>query len=279
MEPNQSAIENFVKVGYSSVTLVVTALLAAIIGGGAVFAFVTISNIKTLTPVVINPSVIPETASGTNTLPPGYDFFDRGRSTTVTYAEPDSTVFNEMNFPTWKAKVTDTFPETVEIKLPTSTVSASYQKEFNIVLNLVLDIESQLHDGVGKAMALVQSEAAAGRYLSMFEAMQVAKKENETARNLSKELTTRLDSFALVATEQSDLEIKRLSTEIIQGARIYAGLNVKLADQSDGTLTGSVPTQAQLNDIQVTATGIASIGLTLGNSLKEMSAYLKQKAS
>ena len=277
MEPQLS--HNISKIGvrtnYSSTVVILTSLLSAIIGGGAVFGFMFISKLGDTAPQL----VATENSNVTNsssTVPQGFDFLDRGRTSTVTYTEPDPEVFKGLEFPEYGTETT--LPETVTIKLPVTLVSDMYQQEFNNVVNTVLDIESHLAEKVAKSMALVQTEAAAGRYLNMFEAMQQTKKDNEAGRVLSQTLLDQLPSFDMVAAGQSDTEIQRLSSEISKNVKAYADFNTKLMDQNDSILVGSIPSQAQLDEIQATATDMVKIQAAVALSIKNISTYITQKS-
>lgn len=279
MEPNLATDLNKINVrsGYSSTIVVMTSLLSAVIGGGTVFGFALITKLGDAVsqPIVIDNS---STANGSSTIPQGFDFPDRGRMSTVTYAEPDPEVFKNLEFPEYGTKEATTLPETIALKLPVTLVSESYQQEFNNVLNSVLDVEIHLAEKVAKSMALVQEKAAAGRYLDMFEVMQQAKKDNEAGRVLSQKLLDQLTSFDTVTAQQSDVEILRLSNEISKNTKLYADVNIKLMDQNDGVLIGSIPSQAQLNEIQATATAIAKADADVALSIKNINAYFTQKS-
>lgn len=271
MEPNQSSeIEKLNdKRGYGATTLVVTSVFAALVGGTTVYAFFAISK---MADNLSKPNV--SVVVATSTLPTGYNFPDRGRTSTVTYAEPDPEVFGDLKFPDYDYERPVDVQPTSTISFPRTIVTYSYQLEFNEVVKSILAVEAQLINGIGSSTARVQKEAAAGNYISMFEAIQQAKKETEINRGLAQTLKTQLATFEVTVNAQEDTEIKRLSDLIIKDSAVYADLNLKLSDQTEATLTGSIPSQAQLNEVQATATEIAKTGARLVSLLKELTTYI-----
>lgn len=271
MEPNQSVEVEQIneKRGYGASTLVATSVFAALIGGATVYAFFAISKMAGDLSKP-NDSVV----AATSTVPAGYNFPDHGRTSTVTYAEPDPEVFGDLKFPDYDYERPVDVQPTSSIPFPRTMVTYSYQLEFNEVVKSILAIEAQLINGIGSSTARVQKEAAAGNYISMFEAIQQAKKETEINRGLVQTLKTQLVTFEATVNAQEDVEIKRLSSLIVKDSAVYADLNLKLSDQTDATLTGSIPSQAQLNDVQTTATEIAKTGARMVSELKELTKYI-----
>ena len=106
--------------------------------------------------------------------------------------------------------------------------------------------------------------------------MLVAKRHDETGRNLSVRLNETLPAFKTAIDTQKDAELKRLSNIVVQQAARYADLNTTLMNQNDAILIGSIPSQQQLDEIQATATEIAKVNVALSTAIKNISDHIKK---
>lgn len=257
---------------YSLVTVIVVALLVMMLTAAAVLVYLYLSPLPS---TVVNDSNEAGTEVNSSTTPVGFDFPDRGRVKSVNYAEPDPEVFNGLEFPQLNDGAVATSAPAF-IPFPDALISDSYEKSFNVTVEAIVAVETHMTTNVAQSMASVQEKAAAGKYIEMFEQMLVAKRHDETGRNLSVRLNETLPAFKAAIDTQKDAELKRLSNIVVQQAARYADLNTTLMNQNDAILIGSIPSQQQLDEIQATATEIAKVNVALSTAIKNISDHIKK---
>jgi hypothetical protein len=276
MEPNTTASgQNSTKHQYSLLTVSGVGLLSLILGGGLMFSYMYLAQLEKNIAAAkqTKPAVVTECAPA----PLGVSSSTIAHTVAVNYAEPDPAEVKNLTFPTFgSSSATSTVqPKPVAVHFPTTLVSADYQKQFNVVINSIAPIETELTAHVVVSMALVQQNAAAAKYMDMFAAMQQAKKDDQMSRDLANELLSALKAFTPIVAQQSNSDIKTISSTLIDQGTTYANLVLQLADQNDAVLTGSIPTQEQLDAIQKTASDINTTGTGVRNTLLQLSTYIK----
>ncbi len=264
--------------GHNSLVVILISVVMALAGAGMVLGYLIVSQPALLSDNTEDTDTdANDTSSSTQPeVPPGYDFPDQGRAKTVTYAEPDPEVFSDLDFPEYDPSKVAT-PGTVKIDFPNSIASGDFQGNFNNLVNAALLVEDHMAKKVAPAMAEVQQKAAAGLYLEMFEVMLVAKESNRTGRDLSESLLAETAAFSAVVATQTDSEVQNRANTLAAATEKYANLNTELMNLNDGVLIGSIPSQAELDAIQTTATEMAQANAEVASAIKALSDYVTGK--
>lgn len=171
---------------------------------------------------------------------------------TLTYTAPAPEAFENLDFPGYVPQ--ESIADPVDIPLPLDTVSQEFITSFNALTNEGIALEAQLKRNVYPAMKLVQQEAAAGNYLTMFEHMLDAKEQIAALRERARLFNIALQTFERAnQTPGMPASVRSNGQALALTATQLEATTRMLADQLDQTLKGSVPEQELLTAIDATS--------------------------
>lgn len=188
------------------------------------------------------------------------------------YNQPDLEEFNSLDFPDYEYSEEYRPPAPLPIQVSEGDESL---EEF---LNATVAFEDQILKVIPLAMLAVQRETAAGNFMQMFRNIETAIEENERGKIVSSNLKEAQQELRndIMTTQTTNVQVRTSLINTLNTIDPVTAAADELIVLLERTLTGSIPSQALLNDINTTQEELGVAWLNFIDSLKISMESLKQ---